>query len=110
MKKERIMQILLDYISDDENAACEHDYVFLKLKNICCCSDDEIRELGYGFFLDELEDEFTLFMPCEIEDDYELEEEDEYDEEEEDDYMPDCDDPYLEVGYDPYAGCYSEDL
>ena len=50
----RLLDILQDYLRADMDAAtveyCRDDI----LRNICGCSDNEIRALGFGYILEEV--------------------------------------------------------
>lgn len=51
ISKERVIQILQDYVYNDVEAA-DTCYVRDILQDICGCTDDEMEYLGFGFLLD----------------------------------------------------------
>lgn len=56
MTDERALQILCSYL-DFELDATEVGYVFDVLRDECGCSDEELKELGFGFYLEMMEEE-----------------------------------------------------
>ena len=55
INEERLLEILLEYISDDESNACDPWYVLEKLQQIC--TKEEMEELGFSYLLDLKEEE-----------------------------------------------------
>ena len=54
---DRLKQILVDYVMNDFEAAAETEYVRDILMNICGCTEEEMKELGFGFMIDDEESE-----------------------------------------------------
>lgn len=48
ISSKRLLDILKTYIDDDESSSGFHNYVVEKLRDICGCTDAELKILGYG--------------------------------------------------------------